>query len=135
MKQIDRPTLTHRANYVCELCYGPIDVLSVHHRRPRKMGGTKWEGINDNENLLVLCGTGTTGCHGYVESHRQEGYANGWLVRMGFWPALTPFRDRKGQWWLLYEDSKIAITPPEAFDEPLVGSNQPLREESEENVF
>jgi ferredoxin len=54
---------------------------SVHHRLPRRMGGTLDPRINDPRNLVVLCGTGTTGCHGAVESDRVAAYADGWLIR------------------------------------------------------
>ena len=51
---------------------------SIHHRQPRGMGGTSRRvtvacGV-------VLCGSGTTGCHGYVESHRHEARERGLLV-------------------------------------------------------
>ena len=29
---------------------------------------------------VILCGTGTTGCHGWVESHRHEARELGYLV-------------------------------------------------------
>lgn len=58
----------------------------VHHRRPRKAGGTRWPGINGIENLLLL----SPAAHARVESERTEAYANGWLVRQNAIPALTP---------------------------------------------
>ena len=54
---------------------------SVHHRKPRAIGGTRDPRINDPRNLVVLCGTGTTGCHGWVESHRADALYAGWLIR------------------------------------------------------
>ena len=53
---------------------------SVHHRRPRSMGGSKLPWVDKPGNLILLCGSGTTGCHGYVESHRAFGRASGFLV-------------------------------------------------------
>lgn len=53
---------------------------SVHHRRPRGSGGTKLKWVNLPANLILLCGSGTTGCHGWVESHRAFARASGWLV-------------------------------------------------------
>lgn len=123
MKQQTRVSVLDRAHGLCELCYGSLSVLSVHHRRPRQMGGTRAPWINDPENLLVLCGSGTTGCHGWVESHRADGYHYGWLVRSGFSPAETPFCDRKGQWWLLVVDGKHRIELP--FDTPHPSSSSP----------
>lgn len=54
---------------------------SRHHRRPRMMGGTRDPRINDPRNLVSLCGSGTTGCHGWIESHRDQARAAGWLLR------------------------------------------------------
>lgn len=55
------------------------------------MGGSRdgWE--SSPANLVVLCGSGTTGCHGWVESHRAEAYDAGLLVRRGLrTPAEVP---------------------------------------------
>lgn len=64
---------------------------SIHHRLPRRMGGTRDPRINDPRNLIRICGTGTTGCHGEVESHRTKALDEGWLL-----PSLdeldTPMR-------------------------------------------
>lgn len=53
---------------------------SVHHRRPRGMGGSRSAWVNEAANLLLLCGTGVTGCHGWVESHRADARDLGWLI-------------------------------------------------------
>jgi hypothetical protein len=61
---------------------------SMHHRRPRSMGGTRAPWINQPSNLVIICGSGTSpGCHADVESHRAKAYTDGWLIRMGFRPA------------------------------------------------
>lgn len=44
------------------------------------MGGTSDSSINDPTNLVLLCGSGTTGCHGEIESHRERAIEHGWLV-------------------------------------------------------
>jgi hypothetical protein len=44
------------------------------------MGGSKDPEINSLSNLMLLCGTGTTGCHGWVEDRRLEAQADGYLV-------------------------------------------------------
>ncbi len=54
---------------------------SIHHRCARGMGGSRsvvW--MNRAANLVTLCGSGTTGCHGWVENHRALAYEQGWLV-------------------------------------------------------
>lgn len=53
---------------------------SVHHRCPRSSGGTSRLWVDQAANGLLLCGSGTTGCHGWVESHRDEGRDAGFLV-------------------------------------------------------
>jgi len=53
---------------------------SVHHRRPRGSGGSRIGWVNSAANLVLLCGSGTTGCHGHIESHRTESYEAGFLV-------------------------------------------------------
>lgn len=54
---------------------------SVHHRRPRGMGGTRDIRSIDPRNLVLVCGTGTTGCHHEIESNRAQAYEDGWLLR------------------------------------------------------
>jgi len=87
--------ILERAGYRCEACGKTVGDqrgadYSIHHRRARGMGGTRWFGANLPSNLLVLCGSGTTGCHGYVESHRFESMATGWLVSRYQDPSTTP---------------------------------------------
>ena len=112
MKIDTRQTVVNRAGYMCELCGGSLSVMSLHHRRPRGMGGTKALWIHDAENLLALCGTGTTGCHGKVESFRERAYDFGWLVKYGIMPHHVPFADLHGHWWLLHDEQKIEIILP-----------------------
>jgi len=53
---------------------------SMHHRRPRGMGGSKDPALALPSNALTLCESGTTGCHGWVETHRDEALEAGLLV-------------------------------------------------------
>ena len=53
---------------------------SIHHRRPRGIGGTLLAWVMAVANLIILCGSGTTGCHGWVESQRREAREQGFLV-------------------------------------------------------
>lgn len=72
----------------CRRC--GVATWQIHHRRPRGMGGTRDPLTNGPANLVLLCGSGTTGCHGWVESHRAEARAAGWLVSKWADPAATP---------------------------------------------
>lgn len=76
---------------------------SLHHRAPRGMGGTRQPWINKPGNLVTLCGSGVTGCHGWVEANRGQATEQGWLVsRLSVKiPVLVPVVDLDGiEWWL-----------------------------------
>lgn len=45
--------------------------VSVQHRRAQGSGGTDLGEVHCLANLLLLCGTGTTGCHGWVECQER----------------------------------------------------------------
>lgn len=65
----------------CERC-GTADSYrwSFHHRIPRGMGGSRDPRLNEPSNIVLLCGSGTEGCHGWIESHRTEAYSDGLLL-------------------------------------------------------
>lgn len=56
-----RAIVMERSQGRCELCGRQGD--GVHHRLKRSAGGT-WSPAN----LLRLCGSGTTRCHGHIEA-------------------------------------------------------------------
>lgn len=78
---------------------------SAHHRLPRQMGGVgrrAAEIVTDITNCLILCGSGTTGCHGWLESHRAIAEDHGYIVRRGINPpAGIRIKRPDGSWWLL----------------------------------
>jgi hypothetical protein len=87
-----RELVWKRAGSRCERCCAPITGgdHSIHHRRPRRMGGSKDPLTNSPANLLLLCGSGTTGCHGWIESHRATAYELGLLVHGWQDPRAVP---------------------------------------------
>jgi hypothetical protein len=98
-----------RAQYSCEACGVLVGDRrgvdwSVQHRRPRGMGGTKRRGTNLPSNLMILCGSATTGCHGFAESNRESALAAGWLVSQGKDPATAPVLVCK-RWVLLTNEA------------------------------
>lgn len=105
-----------RSRSMCERCgvtlYNrPSD---IHHRHPRKMGGTKAEWINQPANLVHLCSddprTGYVGCHTFIERNREEAKDTGWLVSHRE-PVDVPVKDVAGIWWELDNDgSKTTIS-------------------------
>jgi hypothetical protein len=59
---------------------------SVHHRLLKSQGGT-----DDTFNLIVLCGSGTEGCHGEVHSRRADvGIPGGFIVPSWEDPETVP---------------------------------------------
>ena len=93
-----REEVWERAGGYCERCGKAIgsQPMSVHHRKPRRMGGTTDPSVNTPSNLAMLCGSGTTGCHGEIESQRSQAYADGWLLHAGQDPVDVPVRLRGG---------------------------------------
>lgn len=89
--QATRNSVVTRAAARCERC-GSGSPTNIHHRKPRGMGGTRDPEINSPANLMLLCGSGTTGCHGWIESHRQEAMLEGWIVPRTANPADAPVR-------------------------------------------
>lgn len=95
-----RETVLERDQYLCFRCGRSIltTAYSVHHRRPRGMGGTSSAVANMPANALTMCGTGTTGCHGWLESHRRDALRLGWLLPQGIDPYLVPVLHHRDGW-------------------------------------
>jgi hypothetical protein len=67
------------------------------------MGSSRLPWVNLPGNLVLLCGGGTTKCHGFIEANRQDAYDTGWLVRRHSTdlPADIPIQHaRHGYGWL-----------------------------------
>ncbi len=80
-----------RAGGCCEISGVPLsgvrgEDFHVHHRRPRRMGGSRDPETNGVENLLLL----SPEAHEHVERNRTEAYERGWLVRQDAVPAAVP---------------------------------------------
>lgn len=102
-----RKALYERAGNSCERCgVSNAYTYSAHHRRPRGMGGSSDPATDTLTNLVLLCGSGTTGCHGWTESQRTESYVSGYLVRQSNDPADEPIVYR-GQWVYLLPDGAV----------------------------
>lgn len=113
-----RELVVRRAAGCCERCGDPIGngPASVHHRLPRRMGGTRRAEVNCPSNLVLLCGTGTTGCHGWVERNRTAALAAGLLLPDGAAPAAEPvliFLPGRGPRRVRLDDAGRAHPAPE----------------------
>ena len=80
---------------------------NLQHRRARGMGGTRKVDVNGPENLILLCGSGTTGCHGHVESHREEARRAGWAVSQADDPGRVPVTYPGGRFLLTADGGRI----------------------------
>lgn len=92
-----------RSGDLCEVCGRQAE--STHHRTPCGMGGSKDPAAHSPANLLRVCGDGTRGCHGMIESNRTVSYGTGRLVHQGDSPTDVPVLLRHG-WVLLTEDGQ-----------------------------
>lgn len=92
--------------------------VSIHHRLPRGMGGTRDSQVHSLARLLLLCGTGTVGCHGYIESRRTLAENRGYLVRHGRDPAEVPVVLPGGRRVLLDNAGPFYLDVGYAFDIP-----------------
>lgn len=88
-----REAVLKRDRYSCVRCGRDITTgpYSLQHRDPRGAGGSRH--ANTMANLVALCGSATTLCHGHVESYRIEARGEGYLVPDGYvpeeWPVLV----------------------------------------------
>lgn len=73
--------------------------MSHHHRHNRSHPFPRLHGV---ENLIVLCGSGTAGCHAWCHSHPTEAERYGWVVS-GFndHPERVPVCHHEHGWVLL----------------------------------
>lgn len=100
-----RAIVYQRSGGLCEGC-GQHRGDGVHHRRGRGQGGT-W----CPSNLLHLCGSGTTGCHGWATSRPAWSHAAGWTLRHGDVADQVPvyLRTAYGPGWALLDAAGMAL--------------------------
>ena len=94
-----------RAHENCERCFRWARGGSAHHRFARGMGGSRDPRINDPRNIVLLCGSGVTGCHGWIEHHPEQGRQEGWLIDTLEEAQLDrPMADIAGRWFQLTKE-------------------------------
>lgn len=104
-----RRHVLERDGYQCQRCgrsvRTQVQQYSLQHRRPGGMGGSKFKHFAAN--LVLVCGSGTTRCHGAIEADRVVAHDEGWLVPQGQDPALIRVlrwsATEDPEWWLLTE--------------------------------
>jgi len=87
----------------CGRWYG--DALNIHHRLLRSHGTD-----NSPSNLIALCGSGTTGCHGAVHRKVAVSHQRGMIVRSWLVPAEVAVLTWRG--WMTLDDDGGAHAAP-----------------------
>lgn len=111
-----RQLIKERAGGCCERCGKTITGdHSIHHRKPRGMGGTRDPKANSPANLVLLCGSATTpdGCHTGVERFRESAITTGYIVSRSADPELIPIKMASGWWFLRPDGTKLPTVRPE----------------------
>lgn len=110
--QAVRDTVAARSRGVCEaaisaVCLGPA--TNMHHRRRRNIPPA-----HTVPNLLHLCGSGTTGCHGWITEHpaASKHQEAGWIVPSTADPAGVPVRVRGRLVWLTENGRYVGEAQP-----------------------
>jgi len=99
----------------CAGC-GVMGQMNFQHRQARAMGGTSDAAVSAVTNGMLLCGSGTTGCHGWAESHPELAEDHGWSVPQWADPASMPVLVANLGWVRLNADGTrtlLADAPPQ----------------------
>jgi hypothetical protein len=98
---------------------------SKHHRK-LKGRGTPPEEFDRVENIVVLCGTGTTGCHGWAHAERTASHEAGWTCWTWEDPAVRPCLTLVGTMVMFLEDgTKVVDEIPEIPPTPVLWTATP----------
>lgn len=94
-----------RDGVTCVRCGRSVEgrQASLHHRklRGRKVPPREYDLA---ENLVLLCGSGTSGCHGWAHHNRREAARTGWVVWSWDDPAAIPIETLCGDLIMLRAD-------------------------------
>lgn len=105
IRQAQRAKLIERSGNMCEIRWeGCLRYANnAHHRKNAGQGGT-----DDLSNLLMACGSGTTGCHGWITNHPVGARARGWAMWRSDTPAEVPVLYR-GAWARLDDEGYVYL--------------------------
>jgi hypothetical protein len=114
-EQVARRIVHEREGGRCGICRRPA--TNWCHRTAKGQGGL-WLPSNG----ILLCGSGTTGCHGWCHHNPVAANAGGWIVQTGEVPSTVPVwlnpRTLYPGWWLLDDDGMFGYT--DRHDTPLL---------------
>lgn len=111
-----RKLVRARDGHLCQMCGRSIVDYpsSIHHRINKGNGGSA---MYERASLLVrMCGTGTTGCHGWVTTEPRRAGLWGWLLPRNN-PDIDPTEEAilTYRGWVLLDDEggRVQTLPKE----------------------
>lgn len=109
-----REAIVGRDLFRCVVCGDPTE--QIQHRRPAMMGGSRQEWIHLPANGVLACGSGTSGCHGRMESFRMAARDCGLLLRPIEQAGSTPVWYEREEEWRFLDDAggylTVQLPPP-----------------------
>lgn len=99
-----------RDDWRCQRCGASLAVTSGsrHHRQLRRSGDHR------PSNLILLCGSGTTGCHGWVHANPKAARAEGLIVPSWARAEFVPVKTFGGWLRLIPDGSALELGAREA---------------------
>ncbi|MFJ4168340.1 hypothetical protein ACIPY3_02405 [Paenarthrobacter sp. NPDC089714] len=70
------------------------------------MGGSRAAATNLAANLVLVCGSATTECHGWIESQPAQATGRGFRISAAADPEKVPYMDWTGREWILTNDGR-----------------------------
>lgn len=123
-----RATVTIRDRYACVVCGTSIvnQPGSVQPRQFRGRGGARRNRTGPGPaRFIVVCGTATSGCRGWVETNRDQARESGWLVPAWRDPREIPVLYRDGKLYYLDTDGGVHPARMDPAPRPLVEQEAP----------
>jgi hypothetical protein len=94
----------------------PREQVSVQHRKAQGSGGTSRTDVHGLHNVLLLCGTGVTFCHGWVEcEERGLAWQRGLWIHQADDGATVPLVLHSGRRVLLHPTEPRYVEHPDPY--------------------
>lgn len=107
LENIGNQQVDARDKGCCVRCHVPVgEWWSRQHRLARGSGGSCDPVVASAANKVTLCGSATTGCHGFCEQWRVAARVYGWGLLQGDDPLTHPVL-WFGRWVLLDVDGGV----------------------------